>query len=716
MGIEALVKNKLSIIITAILIMNSHSVLGQEKTSKSEKKDEKMPETITIVGHKITELYEQNDGGALGNRTVLDTPFSVDMISLEDIEIRQVNTLDSLFSREASVSVDGSAYSTFGSTIRVRGLPLDYTNSFKVNGLSLNNFSGELPYEAFEKVALLKGATGYMYGMAAPGGVVNYVTKKPVNDLLNISAGYRSDGVLNAHIDASTRFGEDDKYGVRVNAVNEEGDTYLEDGTVDRQSLSVAFDAYLTDNLRWNADLIYSDRLTENSWTTMSNSMSSDSSLPEAVHGDRSIGVDGTFDDYNNLILLTGLTWDINHNWQAKIEYDYSENDTHWVKTLANLLNSEGDVSISLYEQYFKVNYEQIQGILTGHFETGDISHDLVIGSAYQVADTYRNDGGKYGSRVTRNYGVDNLYNAVELPAYEATLQEDLDLAWSDTQQSFFVNDSIKFNENYELLVGVRHTKIEHSPGDYFLAYQDDYNDSSTTPVVAMMYKPNKQTTFYTSYVESFEGQTSSVGESYANANELLEPQKSEQIEIGYKQSGNDWSSSAALFRIERGAELVTDDNYLIQDGVSLYQGLELSGALDLTSNFSVYGELMLLDATYDKTSESYQGNQVSGTPDYQVSLQTNYNIEAVDGLTVNLGGKQHGETSANANNDWELPSYTIFYAGVRYSHKVGNNNLVLIGTVDNLFDKEFWAVGDDYGALRIGEPRTFAIKAKFEF
>ncbi|MBQ4833157.1 TonB-dependent siderophore receptor [Pseudoalteromonas sp. MMG010] len=714
MGIDVLAKSKLSIAIASLLTLNSFNAVGQE--SNAANNDAAESEVITIVGHKITELHEQNNSGALGSRSVLDTPFSVDMISLEDIEIRQVNTLDSLFSREASVSVDGSAYSTFGSTIRVRGLPLDYTNSFKVNGLSLNNFSGELPYEAFEQVALLKGATGYMYGMAAPGGVVNYVTKKPVNDLLTLSAGYRSDGVFSAHVDASTRFGDEDKFGLRVNAVSEQGDTYLDDGTIDRESFSLAFDAYLSDSLHWNVDVIYSDRLTENSWTTMSNSMSSDSDLPAAVQGNRSIGVDGTFDDYNNLIALTGLTWEINDNWQVKLEYDYSENDTHWVKTLAYLLNSQGDVSISLYEQYFKVNYEQTQAIINGQFETGSISHELVFGASYQVSDTYRNDGGEYGRVVVSNYGEDNLYNPVELPAYDANLQEDLDLAWSDTQQSFFINDSIKFNEQFELLIGVRHTNIDHTAGEYFSAFHDHYADSSTTPLAALMYKPNETTTFYTSYVESFEGQTSSVGDSYANANELLKPQKSEQLEVGYKQSGDDWSASAAIFSIKRGSTLVTDDNYLVQDGVSVYQGVELSGALDISNNFSIYSELMVLDATYDKTNESYQGNQVSGTPDYQVSLQTNYNIEAVEGLTVNFGGKHQGETAANANNDWNLPSHTVFYAGVSLSKNIAGKNLTIIGTVDNLFDKEFWAVGDDYGALRIGEPRVVAIKAKLAF
>ena len=207
-------KQKLVLACCAALSATGHStVFAQEETS------EKELEVISVVGHKITEFEQQNDGGALGKRAIKDTPFSVDVISLEDMEIRQVNTLNSLFSREASVSVDGSAYSSFGDTIRVRGLPLDYTQSFKVNGMSINSFSGELPYEAFEQVTLIKGATGFMYGMAAPGGIVNYVTKRATSDALSANVGWRSDSVFSGHIDASTRFGSEDAYGLRVNLV-----------------------------------------------------------------------------------------------------------------------------------------------------------------------------------------------------------------------------------------------------------------------------------------------------------------------------------------------------------------------------------------------------------------------------------------------------------------------------------------------------------------
>lgn len=702
-------KTKLAVICTAVLTLNNYAVLAAEDVEKS-------MEVISVVGHKLTELSESNNGGALGNRSLLETPFSVDVISLEDIEIRQVNTLDSLFSREASVSVDGSAYSAFGDTIRVRGLALDYTQSFKVNGMSINSFSGELPYEAFEQVTLIKGATGFMYGMAAPGGVVNYVTKKAKENAVSVDVGLRSDSVFSSHVDASTRLGNNDDYGLRVNLVKETGDTYLEGGSIDRETASLAFDAQFTDSLSGTVDLIYSDRLIENSWTKFSNSMDATDSVPDTVSGSRSIGVDGTFDKYKNLIAITSLQWEINDNWNARIDYDYSKNETRWVKTLAYLLNGAGDLDIALYEQHFDVSYDQVQAVLTGKVATGSIKHDLVMGVSKQKATTYRNDGGEFGRKVTWGYGIDNLFDPVDLPTYSAVLEKDAPMAWIDEQRSVFISDFISITDKWEALVGVRSNNIEHIPSEYFSAYHDYYEDTAVSPTVALMFKPDANMTYYASYVESFEGQTSAVGVDFANANELLPPLDSSQYELGLKAAGKGWSITSALFRIERGATLVTDDNFLIQEGITLYQGLEFSGALEATENLSLYGDLMVLSAEYDKTSSQTEGNDVGGAPKQQFTLQTNYNVEAVPGLTLNLGGKYHGKTALDANNNWELPAYTLFYGGASYTTKISNKTVTLIGTVDNLLDKEYWAVGDSYGGMRIGEPRTFAAKVKVDF
>lgn len=59
-----------------------------------------------------------------------------------------------------------------------------------------------------------------------------------------------------------------------------------------------------------------------------------------------------------------------------------------------------------------------------------------------------------------------------------------------------------------------------------------------------------------------------------------------------------------------------------------------------------------------------------------------------------------------------------LVYGGVSYIIIVVDNELILIGLVDNLFDKEYWVIGDFYGGgnMCIGELCMFVVKVKMDF
>mgnify|MGYP004710570437 FL=1 len=73
----------------------------------------------------------------------------------------------------------------------VRGVPLDDYNGYKINGTPFFMTTVELPLESFEAVQLLKGASGFMYGFNAPGGIIDFQTKKPTDArTFSFDAGY----------------------------------------------------------------------------------------------------------------------------------------------------------------------------------------------------------------------------------------------------------------------------------------------------------------------------------------------------------------------------------------------------------------------------------------------------------------------------------------------------------------------------------------------
>src|SRR5690606_34465404 len=167
------------------------------------------------------------NAGALGSRSQLETPFSSTVVTAADIENRQVSKLGDVFALDASVSDNSSASGAWASYLTVRGLPLDWQNSFRIDGKPFVSYVTTLPYEQFERIDLLKGASGFMYGFGAPGGMLNYVTKKPTDEpVRTLTLGYTSQSLLRESVDLGGRAGDDGRFGYRLNATHEEGTTY----------------------------------------------------------------------------------------------------------------------------------------------------------------------------------------------------------------------------------------------------------------------------------------------------------------------------------------------------------------------------------------------------------------------------------------------------------------------------------------------------------
>ncbi|WP_115719333.1 TonB-dependent siderophore receptor [Gallaecimonas mangrovi] len=680
-------------------------------------KDEKGTEKITVLGRQLHELDTTVDNGVLGQGSILNTPFSVTSVSEQELKERQVNDLDTLFARDASVSILGGGYNNWGSNMSIRGLALDYTNSFKLNGLAFQNFSGEMPYDIFERIDVLKGATGFMYGFAAPGGIVNYVTKKARGDVLSVDVGYRSDSILSAHVDAGTRFGESDKYGLRANVSAADGDTNTDGGHVRRNTAALAFDANLTDSLKWTLDLIYDDRDVDNVTSWMFTSLlSSDSTLPEPVDGSRNLSAKGSFEDAKNITGMTSLTWQASDNWQIKADYSHAENNTRWVKTLNYLVNSDGDLRVRVYDQAFDTDFDTAQLMAVGELDTGAVHHKWVSGVSYQKTTSYRTDTpSKYVFWLTDTSDpstYDNLYSP-NPQSYTSEFVENNEKGYYVRQRSAFVSDTLAFGRKWDLLLGLRH--IQYDSVNY-LSSGEEYSTNANTPTVALMFKPWQGTTFYGSYVEALE-EGGIVSSSYANADEMLDPLKSKQYELGAKVERARWFASVAAYRIERGAAYGNSENIYVQDGKSLYDGVEFDAKLQLSEAWSLHSNLMHLDSRYDDTGpdSTVQGNDVEAAPNWQAALGLSYLVPAIPGLAVNAGAKYYGARYLDAENNWKLPDYTLFDASLRYETQLWHKPLTLRGTLTNLTDKKYWATDGSEG-LRIGQPREVALNASLSF
>lgn len=213
----------------------------------------------------------------------------------EQIEQRQVVSLGEAFLLDPSVTTQVSAYASgWSSPIRNRGIELNF-DSYRVNGLQVSSWGTEWPLEVMEQVDLLKGPGGFLYGFGAPGGIVNYITKKPTDTpTFSAQLGWREQGIVSGGIDAGGRFGNEQMFGYRFNAYREKGETF-NGGRVDRKVGALALDARLTDRLTWTLDGVFQSR--DLSGEAPQYYFRGLTSSPHPIAGDVDNGVPGTYYD-----------------------------------------------------------------------------------------------------------------------------------------------------------------------------------------------------------------------------------------------------------------------------------------------------------------------------------------------------------------------------------------------------------------------------------
>jgi iron complex outermembrane recepter protein len=652
--------------------------------------------------------------GALGDRSALDTPYSVDSVDRQTLDQHQVISLASAFFGDASVTPlindDGVRWASAG--ISIRGLSLSTGAGTKIDGLPTATSFSEWPLEAVERLDLLKGPAGFMYGFGAPGGIVNYVSKRPTDDpLLTATVGYRSDGIYKVHVDNSQRFGRDDRFGYRLNVAHEQGKTY--DGAdLDRKTVSLALDARLSDTLLWDATWTWQDRMLDNAapYFIIGSGVTT---APRAANGGRDFGVDGAYVGVTAWSARTSLHWQFADAWKARFTVGRSHFDEDISFPYAVLTDNDGTYSLTGYGMGNRVNTNFVQAIVDGRFDTGPLQHYVVAGADWIMS----KEDTPLGTVSGCNDCTGNVYTGAFSGNYDASARVAGHHRYGDTEQrAVYLSDTVGFLDHWSAILGARLNNYRFDSYSYTTgSIASSYEKKPLTPTIALLYKPREWTTLYASYVESLE-EGSTVGTGYLNAGEILPAMVSKQYEAGFKLDGQRWSMDSAVFRIERAAsidEVVAAGKYLRQDGITRYEGAEVSLGFRANSEWALQGGVTWLDPTFEKLSPANAGNlgnRPAGTWHLQTVLQASYSPEAVPELELHAGARYYGDTYNDAANTLKLPSYVLVNAGAGYRTEWRGHGVTVRGEINNLTDKQYWST------VGLGAPRSVSLNATFAF
>ncbi len=126
----------------------------------------------------------------------------------------------------------------------MRGFTLDNRFNYRRDGLPINAETA-IALDNKERLEVLKGTSGIQAGTSAPGGLVNLVVKRPDGTVRSARVEARQGGGTAAAMDIGERFGNDERFGLRINAAYEDLDPQTRSARGHRCLVAVAADVRL---------------------------------------------------------------------------------------------------------------------------------------------------------------------------------------------------------------------------------------------------------------------------------------------------------------------------------------------------------------------------------------------------------------------------------------------------------------------------------------
>ncbi|MCD2166795.1 TonB-dependent receptor [Comamonas koreensis] len=664
--------------------------------------------------------------GILGTEDIMNTPFSTTAYTQDLIRDQQARSVGDVLQNDASVRVS-RGFGNFQESYFVRGFVLG-SDSIAYNGLY-----GLLPRqyvsaELFERVELLRGASGFLNG-ASPagdsiGGALNLLPKRASNEpLTRVSVGGSSGAQGYAAADISRRFGPDQATGLRLNVAKRKGDTTIDDEGVDLSVVSLGMD-WRSSNLRLSADVGYqSHKLT--------------TPRPNVTLGAAVTQVPSAPDNSRNFAQPWTYSNERDSFGSVRAEYDINSQLTAWVaggarfgrerNSLASLTLNNGSTGSGTQGRFDNTRADDIftgEVGLRGKLTTGSIGHSLVL-AASAFSDKRKN---AFYSQPAAGALATNLYN----PVYGAapplgTSSNDLDDPAVQARiklSSLALSDTLSmFDERLLLTLGVRHQTIETQTFAYNTGIAAPKVDKSrTSPMAAVVFKPAGRVSVYANYIEGLTpGEIApalSSGLPVANAGAALAPYVSKQKEVGLKWDGGDIGAGLAWFTTDKPRVFRNSISGVYgPEGMDRHRGLELNVFGQVTRGLRVLGGVTWLDAKQLADGHNPNaGKRVIGVPRQQGNLGLEWDVPGVRGLTLDGRAVATGSSYANATNTLQVAGWTRFDLGARYLTEIDGRLVTLRARVENAANRNFWASVGSTGYLVLSNPRTFTVSASVDF
>ncbi|WP_371736793.1 TonB-dependent siderophore receptor [Rhodoferax sp. U11-2br] len=649
---------------------------------------------------------ETVEAGSFRGSDIMEVPSTVNVVTRDVLDLQGADGVYDALRNTAGVTRQQNGGETWDQLV-IRGVGVENRTNYRINGsVPVLNFS-QIPMENKERVEVLKGASALYYGFTTPSGVVNFVTKRAgATPVTTVGMEVDQYGTALATMDLGRRFGDEQQYGLRVNAAGGALGSYLngvDDG--ERSFVSAAFDWRVNSRLTLKMDVDYEHRqTTEQVGVNLPTAVNGVITLPRAVNAKQLVGPDWSSFETDTRNVQVRADYVLDDTWVLTLEAGQSqvERDRQLpIFTLSNVATGSGSIRGNI--QTLQATTDLLRAELFGSFTTAGFQNNLTLGA---TRTRYNQD-----PIYQRSYTIasQNLYNPIPITTVTLgavpTSPNTLGLATEDT--GVYALDQVTLSSQWLAMFGLRHSNYKSDQGS------THYDDGKTTPMAALVYKVTPSLSAYTSFANGLE-QGDTAPAKTANEGERLAPGMSRQKEVGMRwRSGGGMLVSAALFDIQQPGYYTNASNIHTADGKQNYTGLELSAQGQFTQQLAWQASTQWLDAEFQDTSANLNGKSPENTAKRTGSAFLSYALTSVPGLSINGGAYYTGPRPVNNANEAFLGGVTTFSIGSRYTTRLWGHQTTWQFNMDNVADKEYWAAGGT--RLAAGAPRTAKLMFKMD-
>lgn len=616
------------------------------------------------------------------NVALKETPQSVSVVTREQIENQNAQTLDQALAYTPGVqSLTGGANSTTSDGLQIRGFNVTGSSPFYLNGAKLarNTFSSTVEPYGMERIELLRGPASILYGAAAPGGVVNMVTKLPTREPLReirLQGGSHDRRQLAA--DVSGPLTDDGALAYRVTGLTRDSDSMVDHIPDDRDFLQGALSWQPTDATRLTVFATYQ----KNDTTYVYGLPAAGTVQPNPngrIDRDRFTGEPG-FNEFVSESYTLGylLNHRVSDNWTFRQNALYFTADADYADIfVGGYAADQRTVTRGAYARQDDNHSWSLDNQLEGIFDLGRVRHTVLFGVDYNEQSFARE---QYSGTVAPLdlyapvYGSPVVLGNAPITDYE-----------SDNQQlGFYAQDHIKVDDRWVILLGGRYDRFDNEQRDRLTGDRaTTYDDSTFTGRAGLVYLFDNGWAPYLSYSQSFEPVESSTGVNY-------DPTEGEQYEAGlrYAPDNRNLSATLSVYDLTQQNVLTTDPTGgpQIQEGEVRSRGAELEARAEFDNGLSLIAGYAYTNAEVTKSNNGNQGNEPGAVPEHSASLWADYRFGgALSNLNVGAGARYIG-SSFDLSNTVRVPDYTVYDALVGY----WLNDWRLALNVQNLTDEDY--------------------------